>query len=54
MIAQESAPSLIWWSTPFDHVLRNARLRDLEAELEQFAVNARRSPKRALDAHPPD
>jgi hypothetical protein len=27
-------------------------LRDLEAELEQFAVDARRSPKRVLPVHP--
>src|SRR6266478_1209085 len=39
---------------PFDHVLRDARLRDLKPELEQFAVNARRAPKRIFDAHPPD
>jgi hypothetical protein len=29
-------------------------LRDFKPELEQFAVDARRSPKRILDAHPPD
>src|SRR3979411_460918 len=38
----------------FDHVLGDARLRDLKPELEQFAVNARRAPKRIFDAHPPD
>ena len=27
---------------------------DLKPELEQFAVNAWRAPKRILDAHPPD
>jgi hypothetical protein len=37
-----------------DHVLGDARLRDLKPELEQFAVDARRSPKRVLDAYPPD
>jgi len=37
-----------------DHVFGDARLRDLKPELEQFAVDARRAPKRVLDAHPPD
>src|SRR5258708_10166839 len=39
---------------PFDHVLGDAGLRDLKPELEQFAVNAWRAPKRILHAHPPD
>jgi hypothetical protein len=38
----------------FDHVLGDARLRDFEPELEQFAVDARRAPKRIFDAHPAD
>src|ERR1019366_7254205 len=29
-------------------------LRDLKPELEQFAVNAWRTPKRIFDTHPPD
>ena len=32
----------------------DARLRDLKPELERFAVDARRAPKRIFDAHPPD
>jgi hypothetical protein len=43
-----------WLGPPFDHVLGDARLRDLKPELEQFAVNAWRTPKRILHAHPPD
>src|ERR1035437_6109938 len=39
---------------PLDHVLGDARLRDLKPELEQLAVDARRPPKRVLDAHLPD
>src|ERR1039457_399624 len=39
---------------PLDHVLGDARLRDFKPEFEQFAVDARRSPKWVLDAHPPD
>src|ERR1700738_3190344 len=41
---QEGPPSLAGWSSPFDHVLGNARLRDLKPNLEQFAVNTRCSP----------
>jgi hypothetical protein len=37
-----------------DHVLGDARLRDFKPELEQFAVDAWRAPKRIFDAHPPD
>src|SRR5262245_20172133 len=41
-------------ASPFDHVLGDARLRDLKPELEQFAVDARRASKRIFDAHAPD
>jgi hypothetical protein len=54
MITQEGAPPLAWRSTPLDHVFGDARLRDLKPELEQFAMDARRSPQWVLDAHPPD
>ena len=37
-----------------NHVLGDARLRDLKPKLEQFSVNAWRAPKRILDAHPAD
>ena len=37
-----------------DHVLGDARLRDLKSELKQFTVDARRAPKWVLDAHPSD
>jgi hypothetical protein len=43
-----------WVAAPFDHVLGNARLRDLKPKLEQFAVDAWRAPKRIFDADPPD
>ena len=39
---------------PLDHVFGDARLSDLKAELEQFAMDARRAPQRVLDTHPPD
>src|SRR5258707_13168131 len=51
---QEGPPSVAGRPPPFDHVLRDARLRDLKPELEQFAVNAWRAPKGIFDAHPPD
>src|ERR1700675_3212593 len=50
----EGSPSLAGRPPSFDHVLGDARLRDLKPELEQFAVDAWRSPKRVLDIHPPD
>src|SRR5260370_16156692 len=54
VVMQEGPPSLAGRPPPFDHVLGDARLRDLKPELEQFAVNAWRTPKRILHAHPPD
>src|SRR5215471_13284132 len=54
MIAQEGSPSLAGWHPPFDHVLGDARLRDLKPQLKEFAVDAWRAPKRIFDAHPPD
>jgi hypothetical protein len=43
MIAQDGEPSLAGWPPSFDHVLDDARLRDLKPELEQFAVDAWRA-----------
>src|ERR1700724_3123601 len=54
VVTQEGPPSLAGRPPPFDHVLGDARLRDLKPELEQFTVNAWRTPKRILHAHPPD
>src|SRR5258708_7474274 len=54
VVMQEGSPSLAGRPPPFDHVFGDARLRDLKPELEQFAVNAWRTPKRILHAHPPD
>ena len=33
---------------------RALNMSDFKAELEQLAMNARRTPKRILDTHPPD
>src|SRR5947209_19240406 len=54
VVTQEGAPALGRRSTSLDHVLRDARLSDLKAELEQLAMNARRTPQRIFGAHPPD
>ena len=54
MITQKGAPSLARRPSSLDHVLGDARLRDLKPQFEQFAVNAWRAPKRVLDTHPPD
>ena len=50
VVMQEGSPSLARRPPSFDHVLSDARLRDLKPELEQFAVDARRAPKRIFDA----
>src|ERR1700732_4259498 len=54
VVTQEGPPSLAGRPPPLDHVLGDARLRDFKPELEQFAVNAWRTPTRVLHAHPPD
>src|SRR6266478_3499140 len=54
VVTQEGSPSLAGRPPSFDHVPGDARLRDLKPELEQFAVDTWRAPKRILDAHPPD
>jgi hypothetical protein len=51
---QEGPPPLAKRRPPFDHVLGDTRLDDLKRELEQFAADAWRTPKRIFDAHPPD
>src|SRR5262245_6790229 len=54
MVAQECPPRLRWRSSVFDHVLGDGRLCDLEAKLEELAVDARGAPQRVLLAHLPD
>jgi hypothetical protein len=51
MILQKRPPSLAWRSVPLDHVLGDGRLSDFKPELEQFAVDPRRSPERVIHAH---
>src|SRR3982074_1498520 len=51
VVTQEGAPALGRRSTSLAHVLRDAGLSDLEAELEQLAMDARRTPQRIFRAH---
>ena len=44
MIAEKCAPSLTGRPASFDHVFSHRRLRDLEPELQQLAMDARRAP----------
>src|SRR5262249_252968 len=54
MVTEKGGPSLGRRSTSLHHVLRDAGLTDVEAELEQLAMNARCSPQGVFRAHSPD
>src|SRR5262249_58689632 len=54
MVAQERLPALGRWSSPARHILGDARLPNVDAELEQLAVDAWRTPQRIGDTHLPD
>src|SRR6195256_125469 len=54
MVTQEGAPSRGGRLASLDHILRDTGLSDLKAELEQLAMDARRSPQRIVGAHPSD
>jgi hypothetical protein len=56
MISEERQPSLpgIWISRSSPDPSRNTPFRDIETQLEQFAVNARRSPGGILGNHTED
>ena len=51
VIAEKGLPTLRWWPTSAYHVLGDSRLRDIEAQLEELAVDARGTPKWILPAH---
>ena len=51
MVAQKRLPALGRWSSPARHVLGDAGLADIDAELEQFAVDAWRTPQRIGNTH---
>ena len=56
MVSEERQPSLhgIWISRSSTDPSRDAPLRNIETQLEQFAVNARCSPGRILGDHAED
>jgi hypothetical protein len=54
MIAQERLPALGRRSSPARHILGDAGLPNIDAEFEQFAMNARRTPQWVGNAHLPD
>src|SRR5664280_3514011 len=51
MVAQKRAPTLRWWPRVVAHIPSDARLSDLEAKLEQFAMNVWSAPERVRPAH---
>ena len=56
MVSEERQPSLhrIWISRSSPDPSRDAPLRDIETQLEQFTVNARCAPGRILGNHTED
>ena len=54
VVLQEGPPCLRRRVTTADHVFAHAGLADIDAELEEFTVDARSAPKRILAAHPPN
>ncbi len=53
MVAQERLPALGRWPSPSRHILGDAGLADIDAELEQFAMYTRGTPQRVSQAHLP-
>src|ERR1700724_3123773 len=51
MIAKERPPTLGWRVSSLGHVLGHAGLSDIDAELEEFSMDPRRSPQRIGNAH---
>src|SRR6516165_10514875 len=51
MVAKERLPSLRGKASPPRHILGDAGLADLDAELEKLSMDSRRSPQRVGDAH---
>jgi hypothetical protein len=51
VVAKEGCPGLRRSTSPRDHVRRDGRLGDVEAELQKLAVDVRRPPERVLETH---
>src|SRR6478609_5104257 len=45
MIQEERSPALRWWAPMSGHVLGNRSLADIDAELEEFSMDARSAPE---------
>src|SRR5262249_47562076 len=54
VIAHEGLPGLQWPISPWHHVGRNRRLRDLDTKLEQLTMDLSSAPERVLKAHSSD
>src|SRR5215207_1498294 len=54
MVLKEGAPALRGWPRSARHLPRNRPLRDLEPQLQQFPMDARRAPEWVRDGHLPD
>ncbi len=54
MVLEERSPGLREWLLTTQNEPGNGALRDFEAKLEQFAVNAWRTPKRIRERHRTD
>jgi len=54
VVTQEGSPSLAGWPASLDHVLGDARLRDVNPSLSSSPWDTWRAPKRIFDAHPLD
>ena len=54
MITQERLPALRRRSSSSQHVLRDGRLRDREAQFQQFTMDTWRTPERVFSTHPMD
>src|ERR1700704_6539508 len=54
MSAKERPPALGWRVSSLGHVLGHAGLSDINADLEEFSMDPRRSPQRIGNAHLPD
>src|ERR1700730_9713334 len=54
VVRQERAPRLRWGSPAPQHVFAHPGLPDVDAQLEQLAVDARGAPERILSAHSTD
>ena len=54
VVLEERPSRLRRWLPATEQILAHTGLADVDAELEQFAVNARRTPARVFTAHPSD